>query len=72
MRITTLDPISLNDVTELENAPCVIEGDLKIYFESEENKLEYLNMPVHGSENSAGLNKIFDEMADDPTTGTIN
>lgn len=26
MITTTLDPISLNDVTDLENAPCVVEG----------------------------------------------
>ena len=33
MRISTLDPISLNDVTDLESAPFVIDEDLKIYFE---------------------------------------
>ena len=44
MITTTLDPITLNDVTDLENAPYVVEGDgaLKIYFESEKNKQEYL------------------------------
>ena len=76
MITTTLDPISLNDVTDLENAPFVIEGEgpnaLKIYFESEQNKREYLDIPVHGSDDMAGLKKIYDAMADNPNTGSIN
>ena len=76
MITTTLDPISLNDVTDIENAPYVIEGDgehtLKIYFESEENKQEYLSTPVHGSEGTSGLKKIYDDMVDNPNTGSIN
>ena len=76
MRQTTLDPISLEDVTNLEQAPFVVEGEganaIKIYFQSEENKREYLALEVHGSNNSAGLKKIFDDAADSPITGTIN
>jgi len=76
MITATLDPISLNDVTDTKNAPCVIEGQgdgaLKIYFESEENKQEYLDTPLHGSENMSGLKKIYDDMADNPDTGSIN
>lgn len=78
MNIHTLDPITLNDVTDLENAPYVIEGEgsgaIKIYFESEENKLEYLGTPIHGSDGEAGsaMKKIFDEMAENPDTGSIN
>ena len=76
MRTTTLDPISLEDVTDTENAPFVVEGEgeaaLKIYFCSEENKREYLEMEVHGANNSEGLKKIFDEAGTSPITGTIN
>lgn len=76
MRVSTLDPISLEDVTELESAPFVIEGQgssaIKIYFQTQENRREYLEMEVHGSSNSAGLKKIFDDAADSPITGTIN
>ncbi|MEN8763453.1 MAG: hypothetical protein ABF290_13565 [Thiogranum sp.] len=76
MITTTLDPVSLNDVTDIENAPYVVEGQgdgaLKIYFESEENKQEYLDTPVHGSEDMSGLKKIYDDMADNPNTGSIN
>lgn len=78
MKIHTLDPITLNDVSNLETAPFVIEGNgenaIKIYFESEQNRLEYLDTPMHGSEgsNGDGLKKIFDDMADNPNTGSIN
>ena len=72
MRISTLDPISMNDVQDTSTAPYVIEGDLKIYFESEENKNEYLEIPVHGSLNSEGLNRVFDDAAESPITGSIN
>jgi hypothetical protein len=76
MITTTLDPITLNDVTDLENAPYVIEGEgdgaLRIYFESEENKQEYLNTEVHGSDDMSGLKNIYDDMADNPNTGSIN
>ncbi len=76
MITTTLDPISLNDVEDIENAPFVIEGkgqnSLKIYFESEQNKQEYLDTPLHGSDDMSGLKKIYDEMADNPNTGSIN
>lgn len=45
---STTDPISLNDVPEPEQHPCLYEGDgidgLEIYFENEENKQAYLNL----------------------------
>lgn len=72
MRISTLDPISMKDVTDTESAPYVIDGDLKIYFESEANKNEYLDIPLHGALNSEGLNKVYDGAADSPITGSIN
>lgn len=76
MLTTTRDPMSLNDVTVLENAPFVVEGTgdsaLKIYFESETNKQEYLDIELHGSDSMSGLKKIYDDMADNPNTGSIN
>ena len=76
MMTFTRDPITLNDVTNLEEAPFVIEdsGDssIKIYFESEANKQEYLETEVHGYLNSEGLKFIFDDIADCPITGSIN
>ncbi len=72
MRISTLDPITLNDVIDVDNAPFVIDGDLKIFFESEENKKEYIEMEMHGSENSEALKKIFDSAGNSSITGSIN
>ncbi|MGB4336421.1 MAG: hypothetical protein WBJ41_16405 [Chromatiaceae bacterium] len=76
MMTFTRDPITLNDVTNLEEAPFIIEGSgdsrVKIYFESEANKQEYLETEVHGSLNSEGLKSIFDDIADCPITGSIN
>jgi hypothetical protein len=76
MITVTRDPISLNDVTDLATAPFVIEGSgsgaMKIYFESEANKQEYLETAIHGGVESDGLKKVFDAMADNPDTGTIN
>ena len=72
MRISTLDPISMNDVKDTQTAPYVIDGDLKIYFESEANKNEYLDIPLHSALNSEALNKVFDDAADSPITGSIN
>lgn len=76
MKNVTLDPISLNDVTDLANAPFVIEGSganaMKIYFESESNKQEYLDTPTHSGVQSPGLKQIFEDMADNPDTGSIN
>lgn len=76
MRVTTLDPISLEDVTDLETAPFVVEGEgsgaIKIYFRSEENRREYLEMEMHGADNSPGLRELYDAAADSPITGSIN
>lgn len=76
MMIVTKDPITLNDVTDLDHAPFLIEGQwsgqMKIYFESEANKQEYLGTETHGSCNTSGLKQIFDDMADCPITGGIN
>jgi hypothetical protein len=43
---TTTDPISGHEVTNLETAPCVYEGDgengIEIYFENEADRQAYL------------------------------
>lgn len=57
---STTDPITLHDVEDPENHPCVYDGNgedgLEIYFESEENMQMYLDMEladhkvIHGSD----------------------
>lgn len=74
MRVTTLDPMTLNDVHDLDNAPYVIEGEgpnaLKIYFESEDNRTAYIDMPVHTA--NATVTAAYAKVADSEITGTIN
>jgi hypothetical protein len=76
MITVTRDPITLNDVKDLASAPFLIEGAddkaVKIYFESEANRDEYLSQDMHEGVNSSGLKKIFDDMAENPDTGSIN
>lgn len=74
MRISTLDPISMNDVIDTDTAPYVIEGAgpdaLKIYFENEANKAEYIDIPLHTS--NPTLSAAYALCADSDITGTIN
>lgn len=50
---TTTDPITLHEVPDPENHPCVYDGDgvngLEIYFENEENRQLYLNRKNDGN-----------------------
>ena len=70
-RIETTDPISGRDVRDLSARPRVIEGkgtvdDLTIYFESEENKRQYLAIPVeHPIDHSVNLDNPTDVMIDE-------
>ncbi|PLY13419.1 MAG: hypothetical protein C0631_14105 [Sedimenticola sp.] len=45
---TTMDPMTLHDVANPEQHPCLYQGDgdngLEIYFESEENLMGYLDL----------------------------
>lgn len=64
----------MNDVSDTETAPYVIEGSgpnaLKIYFENEANKMEYLHIPLHTAK--ATLSAAYAKVADSDITGTIN
>lgn len=46
MIVETTDPITGHDVKDLEHAPYIIDGDLKIYFESEDSKRQFLEIEV--------------------------
>ena len=76
MRISTTDPMTLNGVIDTESAPFVTEGEgegaIEIYFESENNRDEYLAIELHGSGDLPGLRGIFDAIAENPNTGSIN
>ena len=51
----TIDPITGNDVGDVRGHPSLVDGNLTIYFESEETKSEYEHTPVnHPYEHSLG------------------
>ena len=66
-RIATTDPISLHEVMDLEGKPFIVEGDhyndLTIYFENNENRQAYLDIPVEcpGNDFTYNLDNSIDE-----------
>lgn len=44
--ITTIDPISGNDIQDLSGRPHIVDGNIVIYFETEENRQAYIDMPM--------------------------
>jgi hypothetical protein len=61
MIVQTSDPITGNDVKDLEHAPFVLDGELKIYFESEDSKQIFMDIEVeHPGED-------FETNLDNPT-----
>ena len=46
MMINSIDPISGQDIEDLEGHPYIIDGNSVIYFESEETRQTYLDMPT--------------------------
>ena len=74
MRITITDPISGNDVTNIDSAPFVVEGSgndaLKIYFESAQNKQAYVAFMQEYYESDSI--DFYNTIAENETMGTIN
>ena len=69
-RIETTDPITRRDVGDLQGRPFVVdkgsEDQLTIYFESEETKRQYLDIPVeHPIEHRLNLDNPTDVMIDE-------
>jgi len=44
--ITTIDPITGQDIANVTSHPHIVDGNLTIYFESEETRKAYLNTPI--------------------------
>lgn len=61
------DPMTGNTITDVEGHPFVIEGEqdegIKIYFESEETKKEYLEIQEEHPENE--MQKTLDNPTDE-------
>ena len=45
--VNTIDPITGCDIWNLAEHPSIVDGNLTIYFESEETKSEYEHTPVN-------------------------
>lgn len=69
-RLSTIDPISMNEVQNLEGKPYLIIGtqynDLTIYFENEHNRKMYEDIPVEcpGNDFSHDIGNNIDEGID--------
>ena len=46
MMITSIDPISGRDIDGLAGRPYIVDGNITIYFESEENRQAYIDTPM--------------------------
>lgn len=44
--VTNIDPITGRDIMHLKNHPYIIDGNVTIYFESEETRQAYLDTPI--------------------------
>ncbi len=44
--LTNIDPITGRDIENLERRPYVVDGNVTMYFESEETRQAYLDMPI--------------------------
>lgn len=46
LMISTKDPITGRDIEDVEGHPYHVDGDLVIYFENEQTRQEFLDMPL--------------------------
>jgi hypothetical protein len=46
-RISNIDPMSGEDVTDVSSHPSLIDGNLTMYFQTEETRKDYIRMPMN-------------------------
>lgn len=49
LMVTSIDPITGRDINDVAGHPYVVDGNLVIYFESEETRQQYLDTPAQHS-----------------------
>ena len=54
--ISTIDPIPGKDVGNVEGKPSIVDGNLTMYFESEQTRQAYLDEPKNHTLNLPGNN----------------
>ena len=53
--ISTIDPVTGNDILDVSGHPSLVDGNLTIYFESGETREEFIHIPLdHPYEHSLG------------------
>jgi len=74
VNIATTKPMTGHDVTDLDNAPFVVEGRgksaLKVYFESEQSRQAYLEFAAEAEDHNPV--DAYTQIAGNETVGTIN
>ena len=74
MRVITFDPISLNDISDLANAPYLVEikGEdrTKIYFENNSNRAKYRRITLAAA--SVTLTGAYARIAEIDKAGTAD
>lgn len=44
--LTSIDPITGRDIEDLEGHPYLVDGNVTMYFESEETRQQYIDTPI--------------------------
>jgi len=44
--VTNIDPITGNDIADFESHPYLVDGNVTMYFETEETRQAYLDTPI--------------------------
>lgn len=52
--ISNIDPISGKDIPDINGRPFLVDGNMTIYFESEDTKQQYMNMPKNEAHTNLG------------------
>ncbi len=64
-RISNIDPMSGQDVVDFSSHPFVIDGNLTMYFQSEQTRKDYIKMPL----NHPNLHLSFEATMEDDRGG---
>lgn len=64
-RISNIDPMTGEDITNVLSHPSLVDGNLTIYFQSDHTRKDYINMPL----NHPSLHLQFEASIDDDRGG---
>jgi len=63
--INTIDPMTGLDIEDVTSHPCLVDGDLTLYFETEANRKAYQDLPL----NHPNRHLPFETTVDDDRSG---